>query len=50
MITLQGSTPEYRGESTEDKPDEAPVNSKFLELDTGNEYYFTGEEWSKIGG
>lgn len=50
MITLQGSTPEYRGNSTEDKPEEAPVNSKFLELDTGNEYYFTGEEWAKIGG
>lgn len=50
MITLQGSTPEYRGNSTEDKPDEAPVNSKFLELDTGDEYYYTGDEWAKIGG
>ena len=50
MITLQGSTPEYRGDSTEDKPEEVPVNSKFLELDTGNEYYYTGEEWAKIGG
>ena len=50
MVTKQGAAPDYCGPSTEDKPEEAPVNSKFLELDTGNEYYFTGEEWAKIGG
>ena len=50
MITLQGSTPEYRGNSTDDKPETADINAKFLELDTGDEYYFTGEGWAKIGG
>ena len=50
MITLQGSTSEYRGNSTDDKPTTDEVNAKFLELDTGDEYYFTGEEWAKIGG
>ncbi|MBR3739628.1 MAG: hypothetical protein IKN04_04110 [Clostridia bacterium] len=26
------------------------VNSVFLELDTGNLYYFTGGAWAKVGG
>ncbi|MBQ6022573.1 MAG: hypothetical protein IJL25_06585 [Clostridia bacterium] len=26
------------------------VNSLFLELDTGDVYYFTGSDWTKVGG
>lgn len=41
---------EYKGLSTDDKPTSCAVNSLFLELDTGDAYYFDGEEWAKIGG
>lgn len=41
---------DYKGLSTDDKPTTCAVNSIFLELDTGDFYYFDGEEWQKIGG
>ena len=41
---------EYKGLSTDDKPTECAVNSLFWELDTGNFYYYTGEEWIMVGG
>ena len=41
---------DYKGLSTDDKPTSCAVNSLFLELDTGNFYYFDGEEWQMIGG
>lgn len=41
---------EYKGLSTDAKPTDCAVNSLFLELDTGDFYYFDGEEWQKIGG
>ena len=41
---------EYKGLSTDAKPTTAGVNSLFLELDTGDFYYFTGETWAKVGG
>lgn len=41
---------EYKGLSTDAKPTTAPVNSLFLELDTGDFYYFDGENWQKVGG
>lgn len=42
---------EYSGLSTDVKPTNGvAVNALFLELDTGNFYYFTGEEWAKVGG
>ena len=50
MVTLKGQTPTYEGLSTDDKPTDAQVNSRFFELDTKDEYYFTGETWSKVGG
>lgn len=55
MVTLNsGSTvnsQEYRGLSTDTKPTEtATVNSLFLELDTGDFYYFDGSAWQKVGG
>ena len=41
---------EYHGLSTDNKPDDAPENSIFVELDTGAEYYFSNGEWNLIGG
>lgn len=39
-----------KGLSEDTKPTEnIAVNSMFLELDTGNFYFFTGEEWRKAG-
>lgn len=49
-VTLKGSAPIYEGLSTDDKPDDTQINSKFFELDTKKEFYYTGEEWSEIGG
>ena len=45
---------EFCGLSTDTKPTEIDgkaieVNSLFLELDTGDFYYFDGEDWSKVG-
>lgn len=50
MVTLEGATAYYYGNSTDEKPETADINAKFKELDTGDEYYFTGENWAKIGG
>ena len=42
---------ELEGISDDDKPTEnIGVNSKFYELDTGDTYYFDGDNWSKVGG
>lgn len=42
---------EFKGLSTDTKPTEKVLeNSLFLELDTGDFYYFTGESWAKVGG
>ena len=46
----QGNENDYKGLSTDTKPTNCAVNSLFLELDTGDFYYFDGETWSKIGG
>lgn len=42
---------EYSGESTDTKPtpSDLMVNSLFLELDTGDFYYFDGSSWSQVG-
>lgn len=40
---------QYEGLSTDSKPTDVPVNSMFLELDTGDFYYFDGTSWSKVG-
>ena len=54
MITYndcrQGNEYEYKGLSTDTKPTDCGVNSIFLELDTGDFYYFDGTNWLKIGG
>ena len=49
-VTLNGSTADYLGLSTDDKPTDAALNALFLELDTGDFYYFNGEAWAKVGG
>ena len=58
MMGREGGTTEFelKGLSTDEKPtDEVNgrkigVNSVFLELDTGDLYYFTGAAWAKVGG
>jgi hypothetical protein len=49
---LNGNGADYRGLSTDVKPtdDMVELYSIYLELDTGDFYYFDGETWNKIGG
>ena len=49
MVTLNGSAPDLLGLSTDEKPDDAFENSLFLELDTGDFYYFSDGKWAKVG-
>ena len=51
MISIVGQTVigkyvtyQYEGKSTDTKPVSAPNGSKFKEMDTGNEYFFDGDE------
>lgn len=52
MITMndckQKDEYDFNGLSTDEKPTNCAVNSLFLELDTGNFYYFDGTEWNQI--
>lgn len=50
MITNNGSTAGRLGLSTDQKPTNVEVNELFLELDTGDLYYFDGTTWQKVGG
>ena len=44
-------TLDFKGLSTDTKPtDGIAVNSMFLELDTGDMFYYTGAAWAKVGG
>lgn len=50
-ISLNGANADYMGLSTDTKPTKGiPVNTLFLELDTGDFYYFDGTAWKKVGG
>lgn len=46
---------EFKGLSTDSKPTgevngkKVGVNSLFLELDTGDMYYFDGSDWNEVG-
>lgn len=42
---------EYSGDSSETKPEPFYLKkgSLFLELDTGDVYYYDGSDWSKVG-
>lgn len=51
MITKNGQTADLLGLSTDTKPTEdVAVNTLFLELNTGDFYYFDGTTWAKVGG
>lgn len=50
MITLNWESRDLRGLSTDTKPTDVEVNAVFVELDTGDAYYFTGATWEKVGG
>lgn len=48
---VSGARFDFMGLSTDTKPTEGiETNSLFLELDTDDIYYFTGETWAKVGG
>lgn len=53
MITIndckQAGEYEYKGLSTDTKPTQCAENSLFLELDTGDFYYFVEGAWTLIG-
>lgn len=50
MITNNGSTAGLVGLHGDTKPTNVDVNTMFLELDTGDFYYFDGTAWQKVGG
>lgn len=42
---------DFMGLSTDTKPtSDIAVNSLFLELDSGDVYYYDGSDWAKVGG
>lgn len=41
---------ELAGVSDDKKPTNVEKYTLFLELDTGDFYYFNGSEWAKVGG
>lgn len=41
---------EILGKSTDTKPTNANINDMFIELDTGDAYYWDGLTWQVIGG
>ena len=49
-ITMAERNGELTGLSGDTKPTNVLVNTIFMELDTGDFYYFDGTEWQKIGG
>lgn len=50
MVTLHSSQKkELLGLSTDTKPDGMSENTLFLELDTGDIYYFNGTDWLEFG-
>ena len=49
-ITTKNYEVDYMGLSTDTKPLNVGVNTLFLELDTGDFYYYNGTAWAKVGG
>lgn len=41
---------EILGKSTDTKPTDVKINDMFIELDTGDAYYWDGLTWQVIGG
>ena len=50
MTTLNWDSRDLRGVSTDTKPTDVEINTVFVELDTGDAYYFDGTTWQKVGG
>lgn len=48
-ISLTGAQNNLVGLSTDEKPQDALINTLFLELDTGNFYFYNGSTWQKLG-
>lgn len=49
-VTLKGESATYLGLSTDDKPTDVAENALFQELDTNDTYYFSDDDWHKVGG
>lgn len=49
MVTNNGANANLLGLSTDAKPTTAELNTIFLELDTGNFYFYNGTTWQKLG-
>lgn len=41
---------EILGKSTDTKPTDVKINDMFIELDTGDAYFWDGSTWVEIGG
>ena len=41
---------EILGLSLDTKPTDVQVNDMFIELDTGDAYFWNGDSWQQIGG
>lgn len=41
---------EIFGKSTDIKPTDVDINDLFIELDTGDAYYWDGSAWQIVGG
>lgn len=50
MVTLNGACSDYRGLSTDQKPQEAGENALFLEVDTLLFYHYDDGSWNLCGG
>ena len=48
-VTLNGHGADYVGLSTDTKPADVHLNALFLELDTGDFYYYDGSDWLQVG-
>lgn len=44
------SNGDFLGLSTDEKPATCEANTFYIELDTGNVYFFNGEEWKEFAG
>ena len=48
-LSIDPNRGEFLGVHTDAKPTDVSVNSIFIELDTGDVYYYTGAAWAKVG-
>lgn len=48
--TSESKHAEIFGVSSDNKPTDVKLNDLFIELDTGNAYFWNGSAWQQIGG